>query len=306
MVAIHGFGVVSETRPKPLSLNVGLYHNIPMSDLSRFVTAVNDWSKDDLTAYNITVRTQHAKEFFGRQPEPIDHLDPDLFSTADPTLANSISKGFSRETYRFLTCLDAANRAGKGLFDFARRILEVLGFDDVRGTMLRTRFDLELDGISLSICDDSCEAEMHVALVHSLSHMILMFVHLEKCTSVYDEDHPEPQLVAKAIAAFQRNNERRKGRALEPLDKMTIPCIAIVGTRPFFYKVPVTQQLSSGVELGTYPPQPTVVTRCAPPFPYRMAEGMVIPEYRRTALEYFNAFRAVAEKCWIDFLVDFP
>jgi hypothetical protein len=271
-----------------------------MANLSRYAKEASYWSKDTLTAYNITVCAQDAEEFFGRQPGPIDHLDPNLLSTADPASASS----FSKETYRFLAHLNLANRTKEmGQHDFARSILEVVGFDEVRGTILRTC--LGFDEVYLRIFGEACTADMDVALVHLRSSTILLFVHLEQ-DSTHSQDHPEPALIAKAIAAFQHNNELRKCRALDPLDNMTIPCIAMVGTRPSFYKVPVTLQLSDGVNFGKYPSQPTVVTCCALPVPHRMSEGMVVPEYRRTALEYYSAFHVVAKQCWASFLVSFP
>jgi hypothetical protein len=270
--------------------------------LTRTGKEPRNWSAKDLTAYNITICAQGAEEFFGRQPGPIDHLDPDFLSTGDPTLANS----FSRETYHFLSLLDMATRQDEiAIHDFAKIILEVVGFDKVSGRIVRTR--LRSDYITLTTPDDdNYAADIDVALMHSLSYTILLFVQLEDESYEYSEDHPEPQLIAKAIAAFQQNNYWRKGRFLRPIDKMTIPCITMVGTRPSFFKVPVSLQLSDCVASGKYPPEPTIVTRCDPPAPRRLAAGMGIPEYRRTALEYYNAFLAVAEECWTAILVGLP
>ncbi|KAM6489739.1 hypothetical protein JOM56_014762 [Amanita muscaria] len=86
--------------------------------------------------------------------------------------------------------------------------------------------------------------------------MILLVVEVDKNLS-----NPEPQVIAKAIATFQHNNRKRVGLGLPTFDIMTIPCITMVGTRPFFYKVPVTMQLSDCVANGQYPSQPTVVSR---------------------------------------------
>ena len=76
---------------------------------------------------------------------------------------------------------------------------------------------------------------------------------------------------------------------------MTIPCVVMVGTRPFFYKVPVTRQLWECVTMviTQYLP-PTVVTRCSPPARRRASEDMEVPDYRRAALaalQYYDVFR---------------
>lgn len=57
--------------------------------------------------------------------------------------------------------------------------------------------------------------------------------------------HPEPQ---GAIAAFQFNNRTRAQRGLPVLEEMEVPCIAVVGTRPSFLVVPVSEGLSDAAE----------------------------------------------------------
>ena len=76
----------------------------------------------------------------------------------------------------------------------------------------------------------------------------------------------------------------------------------MVGTRPFFYQIPVTQQLSDCVATGQFPSQPTVVRLCVPPARRRAFEGVEVPDYRRIALQYYDAFRGVAKDCWATFL----
>jgi hypothetical protein len=117
-----------------------------------------------------------------------------------------------------------------------------------------------------------------------------------------NDSDPEPQVIAKAIATFQHNNRKRAQSNHPVLDKMTIPCVAMIGTRPTFYKVPVTTQLNDSVITGQYPLEQTVVTRCSPPTRRRASEGMEIPNYRRKALQYFNAFRELAKTCWTEFI----
>ena len=103
---------------------------------------------------------------------------------------------------------------------------------------------------------------MDVCLVH-LNPMILLVVQEDKTN--LSTANPEPQVITEAIATFQYNNRKREELDLPTLDKMTIPCIVMVGTRPFFYKVPATQKLCDCVIGSQYPSQPTVVTCCAPP-----------------------------------------
>ncbi|KAF8491859.1 hypothetical protein F5888DRAFT_1860626 [Russula emetica] len=233
-----------------------------MAYIFRFAKSGSDWSTSELLAYNITVQRQDVVNFFGHELGSIDHLDSNLFSSTDPTIAVD----FSKETYRFLAYLDLASRSNAG-HDLAKSVLEVTGFDQI-GTILRTRYE-----IPFTICGDSHRAA-----------------------------RSDPQIIAEAIATFQHNNRKRADLDLPQLDTMTIPCITMVGTRPFFYQIPVTQQLSDCVATGRFPRQPTVVRRCAPPARRRASEGMEVPDYRRIALQYYDAFRGVAKDSWTTYL----
>ena len=245
--------------------------------------------------YNITGQCQDVLNFFGRELGSIDHLDPDLLSSADPT---TTTVDFSRETYRFLSYLNLASRANAGqesaIHDLAKSVLEVTGFDQV-GTILRTRYD-----IPFTICGDNHRvARSGVCLAH-LNSMIILVVQEDKMA--FSSGDPESQVVADAIATFQHNNCTRAELDLPQFDTMTIPCITMVGTRPFFYQIPVTQQLSDSVATGQFPPHPTIVRRCTPPPRRRAYEGTEVPDYRRIALQYYDAFRDVAKDCWTTYL----
>jgi hypothetical protein len=85
---------------------------------------------------------------------------------------------------------------------------------------------------------------------------------------------------------------------------MTIPCITMVGTRPTFYLVPVTRELSAAVTMGSLPTTKTLVLKCvtAPAHARRASEGMAETEYRRLALKRFLAFKTLAKSHWAKFL----
>ena len=80
---------------------------------------------------NITVQCQDVVNFFGHELRSINHLDPNLFPSADPTIAVD----FSKDTYRFLAYLDRALRTNAGqesvVDDLAKSVLEVTGFDQI-------------------------------------------------------------------------------------------------------------------------------------------------------------------------------
>ena len=75
-----------------------------------------------------------------------------------------------------------------------------------------------------------------------------------------------------------------------------MPGIVMVGTSPAFFKIPVTQTLSTHIRHGTYPPEETRVTYCYPPVPrpaHRRAEGMKPLDNRREILKCYEAFKVI-------------
>ncbi|KAF8842562.1 hypothetical protein BDN67DRAFT_965704 [Paxillus ammoniavirescens] len=56
-------------------------------------------------------------------------------------------------------------------------------------------------------------------------------------------DNAKPQVITKAIAAFQMNNLKRTHPGKEMKDSISIPCITMVSTRPTFYVVPLSVKL---------------------------------------------------------------
>ncbi|KAM6498451.1 hypothetical protein JOM56_006399 [Amanita muscaria] len=176
--------------------------------------------------------------------------------------------------------------------DLARSILQVTRFQE-RGTILCGCYN-----ILFTSCGDPANAETGVCLIHRLNCMVLLVVQEASTGSC----EPEAQVIAEAIAAFQHNNQKRRDLGLQSLESMTIPCITMVGTRPFFYKVPVTMQLSNAVASGKYPQPLTTVTSCAPPDGRRATDGMEELDYRRVALQYYDAFHQLAKSFWTTFL----
>ena len=90
----------------------------------------------------------------------------------------------------------------------------------------------------------------NVCLVQGSSTILLVVQEDKTNFSVRDL---EPQVITEAIATFQCNNCIRARLGQTELDSMTIPCIAMIGTRPIFYLVPVTRELSEAVAEAQYP-----------------------------------------------------
>jgi hypothetical protein len=265
-----------------------------MAKLIRSPKSGSDWTTNELIAYNITVKTQSPREIFPRNPEPsLVSLDPSLINSAVD------AENVPDHTFRYLTHLDLATNAGPEslIDDFSRETLRLLGFEE-RGLALSTRYI-----IPWTICGDNRRIpQTDVCLLDRRSMILLLF---QEDKTIFNSIHPEPQVIAEAIAAYQYNNEKRQTRGLASLDAMTIPCITMVGTRPTFYLVPVTQALSVAVVTGQYPEAPTEVVKCVTFSGHnrRSSEGMETPEYRRVAFQRFVAFKDLAKEYWQTFLV---
>lgn len=191
--------------------------------------------------------------------------------------------------------MDLASTADAGqesaIYDFARETLRVLGYE--RRGLLRSRY-----AIPLLICDDpNRSAQTDVTLING-SSIILLVVQEDETT--FSARYPEAQVIAGAIATFQYNNRTRARLGQCELDTMTIPCITMIGTRPIFYLVPVTQGLSQAVATAQYPTNPTVVKKCVVASNSgRLSEGMETVDFRQVAIQHYTAFRTLAESAFI-------
>lgn len=173
--------------------------------------------------------------------------------------------------------------------------MRTLGYEKRAGLLLRSRYAIPL----LINGDPKQLAQTDVCLVQPGSSTILLVVQEDKTTV-----DPEPQVIAGAIATFQHNN-RIRARLGEPeRNSMTIPCITMTGTRPIFYLVPVTRELSEAVATAQYPLSLTVAKKCVViSNSRRLSEGMETTGFRQVALRHYTAFRTLAEAHWSAFMV---
>lgn len=170
--------------------------------------------------------------------------------------------------------------------DFAVHLLTLLGYVP-RTMMARTHGDNPF-----TVCGRECFAPTDVHIIGS-DDIILLLIQEDK--QHLRPSNPEPQLIAKAIAAFQANNSRRR-RVFDqdPLAHEVMPGITLTGSSPIFYKIPVTTQLAQSIVAGTYPSIPTVVHAHLPVLARpvrRLTEGMRPLDNRANILACFDAFK---------------
>ncbi|PPQ92889.1 hypothetical protein CVT25_010111 [Psilocybe cyanescens] len=217
------------------------------------------------------------------------HLEPAILNASSHLDDLSLSDAGAE----YLGHLELATQATheSAVDDFAAHTLKLLGFDE-RKILVKMRHS-----IPLTICgggNRAAQADVCLSL-HRPPLVLLVLA---------NRADAEARVIAESIAAFQFNNTKRGDCGLPLLNSMTIPCITMAGTRPTFYLVPVTQDLSNAVILGQYPATPTQVLKCVTVGTHdRCArEGMGDIEYRKLALTRLLAFKHLAKSHWQQFL----
>ena len=247
----------------------------------------NDWTSDDLAAYNITVEPQDAPTFFGHPRLPEPNVTPkEVLEVAEPDGAAT------EDGARLLRYLHkATDPEARCIVDFAKWLFEetcqYLGRTDI----------FSRETIPLTVCREVKETMASITIVNDALQYLMV---LQEGGSRIGGADPEPLLIAEAIAAFAMNNEIRENKlGLPPLQSGVIPGITLKGTSPTFYKIPVTVDLVTAVAEGRFPEDETVVHAYVPELPRpdrREIEGMKPLDNRRIIFSCLEAFKQFVDK----------
>ncbi|KAH8995326.1 hypothetical protein EDB92DRAFT_1970486 [Lactarius akahatsu] len=229
-----------------------------MAQLFRNPRSGNDWTANELSAYNITVVPQSKEVFFGT----IDFPDP-----TDPSLAGFMATesrqhvaDTDKRTKQLLHYLDLAMEPKIGqeaaVDNFAAELLKCLGYDD------ENRIVFIRHAIPFLICGENLVAQTDVCVMDD-NEILLLLQEDKRLSNMID---PEPQ-------------------------NANLTCLTMVGTTPIFYKITVTASLSKAVQTGTYPETETHVLRYVPALPRRNSEGMRPLPNRLEILRCLEAFK---------------
>ncbi|KAJ3491540.1 hypothetical protein NLJ89_g11330 [Agrocybe chaxingu] len=274
-----------------------------MSDTthSRSPKSANEWTADDLRAYNISVFSVPPSKFFPSSSSPTSLnqvVDPAILTSPCPSpYPNSETNAdLPLHVEQYLNYLSLATHTPpldpnreSAIVEFSAQTLKLLRFNGrerlkggaregeereregqemVLKVIILTRYELPF-----TICATTCVAQTGVCLISVRPTMALLVLIVDPTqpTAVTESgpNSPSPNaeahIIATAIAAFQTNNAKRSSRGLPPLDSMTVPGIVMHGTRPTFYFVPVTKELEESVLCGMWPEnsKETKVVRCA-------------------------------------------
>ncbi|PCH33417.1 hypothetical protein WOLCODRAFT_111788 [Wolfiporia cocos MD-104 SS10] len=255
-----------------------------MANIIRSAKHGNEWTSNELEAYNISIAFQDAQTFFGEAdlPAPSIHQEILTAATADDAIDDA--------SYNLLAQLDLAMMPSgpeeSAVNDFVVALFHSLGYVH-RPRAIRTRKQLRF-----FICGKVNDAKPDVCIIDRDTNDIILLVQEDKRFGRGADAHA--QLIAEAIAAFQYSNGRRRAVGLDELDSKVIPGVIIIGTSPSFFKIPVTRELARCVESGQFPHTPTIVTGHVPDIPHpkrRFSEGMRLLDNRRAILQCYEAFK---------------
>jgi hypothetical protein len=137
-----------------------------MANLIRSAKSGNDWTDNELIAYNITIASISPSEFFPTPDPSLDLIDPAILNSP----AGATYPAISDVATEYLGYLNLAARATQENFinDFAAETLKLLGFNE-HGTTVSTRYI-----IPLTICGEANHvAQTDVCLIHRPTFILL-------------------------------------------------------------------------------------------------------------------------------------
>ncbi|KAI0274229.1 hypothetical protein BGY98DRAFT_995401 [Russula aff. rugulosa BPL654] len=248
-----------------------------MANLTRSAKSASKWTLNDLDSYNITLKELDPCSFFGLQGLPQPSVDHELLENVD---AGAMQQVDHAQLINYLDYAMTPEGGKSAVIDFVFRLFRPLGYVHL-GQYAHKRVDLPL-----SICGENRHAETSVCIInHSQesNHIVLLVQAVKR--SKHEPVNTPAQLVAEAVAAFNKNNAKREAIGHPPLAEQVIPAIIMVGTSPVFYKIPVTRTLSTHIRHGTYPPEETRVTYCYPIVPR--------PSSWHEILKCYEAFKTI-------------
>jgi hypothetical protein len=174
-----------------------------MDSLIRSAKSGNDWTENDLRAYNIQIQCEDVATFFGDASLPLPEVDEEILTTLE---AKDMSSTPNTALIRLLdrAMIPAPDREKSAVRDFAFQLFDILGY--MGGDIItRTR-----RSIPYLICGEWRVTMTDICFIDCLKDEdIILVVQEDKRFRSEDIPDPRPQLIGEAIAAFHYNNNRR-------------------------------------------------------------------------------------------------
>ncbi|KDR77996.1 hypothetical protein GALMADRAFT_266547 [Galerina marginata CBS 339.88] len=253
-----------------------------MADLIPSSKSASHWTENDLLAFNIEAVTVNTTQFFGSPELPPAPVSQTILNNLEEP--NGPLDTDERLFFKYMGHAEEED-SESSMNDFASHLLRLLHYDDVAHLIVTSR------RIPFSMSGRQVSAKVNVSVLdHSGDYLLL--VEGKRSSS---SNFPLPPLVAKAIAAFHENNVRRTNAGHPLLASKVMSGIALLGTAPIFYHIPVTTALVDAVGSGTFPAEATVIERYIPSagdMQDLMSEGMRPLVNRRIIFQCLEAFKA--------------
>ncbi|KAG1892679.1 hypothetical protein F4604DRAFT_46859 [Suillus subluteus] len=171
--------------------------------------------------------------------------------------------------------------------NFSAKILEKLGYD-TKKHIIFTQLPLPLH-----VCGDNRMTKINVSVLANDGRVLL----IQENKIRNNLHNPLPQVVAEAIAAYNKNIEIFKS-SRKPYRNwsITIPAITMHDPSATFYKIKVTSRLAKAVRNGTYPTIQTTIRRHVPVLHVTTVHaGMRNSRNRDHIIACLNAFKTCVD-----------
>jgi hypothetical protein len=174
-----------------------------MDSLIRSAKPGNDWTENELRAYNIQIQCEDVATFFGDPNLPLPEVDEEILTTLE---AKDMSSTPNATLIHLLdhAMIPAPDGEESAIRDFAFQLFDTLGY--MGGNIItRTR-----KSIPYLICGEWRVTMTDVCLIDCLQDDDIILV-VQEDKRFHSEDLPDPraQLIGEAIAAFHYDNNRR-------------------------------------------------------------------------------------------------
>jgi hypothetical protein len=258
----------------------------------------SDWDDRDVNFFNISVEQMtNFNEFFGEDisygfnSDVIEFLSHDLSNVIAQQSIDwpTIKSRFVRTVIKDLIGVTKTHKSA--VDDLFKSIFQLFEYDSGdRSIRTREILDLDMANSRTQAIPDIC--------IETLELSIKLIVQEDKSYNVGNDrhfmgHHPEAQLMAEAVAAFQENVKiyKRLGKSDIPKAQL-IPGIVMLGTCPTFYLINMTQELADSVKRGEEPTYETLVKKyMIPNLPINLSDVMLSKEHMLHIAACYKVFK---------------
>ncbi|EDR02351.1 uncharacterized protein LACBIDRAFT_309609 [Laccaria bicolor S238N-H82] len=252
-----------------------------MAGLERSAKRVSQWTNNELLAFNIRVKDAGVEAFFNIPQLPLPTVSTTILDNLDEPPGPLLEMDYPFFAYKHYA------EQPHTFNDFPMFLLKLLRYESGRRLLLVWAKDPLLMAGRRVIAN----TDLYLMKVGEVKE-VLLIVHEDK----HSNQDPEAQVIAKAIAAFDRNNNNRVKSGLQRLPDKDIWAIVNRRNALIFYRVHVTTALVDALAAATYPQEETMVLRFIPPVPNHelyKTEGMHPLANRRSVFQCLEALKAV-------------